>query len=90
MEKGTCEGENKKQLRSVWGSRSGVAPAGERRCRASGGRTPCRGEKKSRGSGREEKREIGGDADGWDRLRVGSNKFDLFQTDSNSFKFDSI
>jgi hypothetical protein len=31
------------------GSRSGQAPAREWRCRASGGRTPCRGEKKSRG-----------------------------------------
>jgi hypothetical protein len=43
----------------------------ERRCRASGGRTPCRGEKKSRGSGREEKRERGGEAIEWDRLGVG-------------------
>jgi hypothetical protein len=71
MEKGTCEGENKRQLRSAWGSRSGGALTRERCCQASGGRTLCRGEKKSRGSGREEKRERGGEADGRDRPGVG-------------------
>jgi hypothetical protein len=70
-EKGTYEGDNKRQLRSVWGSRLGAAPAQERWCRASGGRTLCRGEKKSRGGWVPVRKRRGGEADVWDHLGVG-------------------